>query len=93
MILLVAYDLTTPNDTSANYERIIGAIKSKFSSWCRIEQSVWLVDAGVDSAAAREVLKPFLNSKDKLFVAQINRNWASWNFGDERNNWLKSRQF
>jgi len=93
MILLVTYDLTTPNDTPDNYELIIGAIKSKFNNWCRIEQSVWLVDTGVNAVTARDILKPFMHASDVLFVAPLRGAWASWNFGDERNNWLKSRHF
>jgi hypothetical protein len=93
MINLVAYDLKTPNDTPENYERIIGAIKSKFDSWCRIEQSVWLVDTGLDPAPVRELLKPYMHTGDVLYVARLYRNWASWNFGDERNKWLNNRQF
>jgi len=72
---------------------IIGAIKSKFNSWCRIEQSVWLVDTTLDAATTRETLKPYMHEGDKLFVAQLIKHWASWNFGDNRNNWLNSRQF
>jgi hypothetical protein len=93
MIQLVAYDLTTPNDTPENYERIISAIKSRFNSWCRIEQSVWLVDSSSDSSSVRETLKPFMHDGDVLFVAKLERDWASWNFGDRRNNWLKARSF
>lgn len=93
MIYVVAYDLKTPNDTSENYEIIIGAIKSLFDSWCHIEQSVWLVDTRSDAVAVRQALKDYLHSGDTLFVAPLGKAWASWNFGDERNNWLKSRTF
>lgn len=90
MIHVVAYDLKTPNDTPENYEIIIGAIKSKFS-WCHIEQSVWLVDSPGDAVAVRTVLKDYLHSGDTLFVAPLGKAWASWNFGDARNQWLKDR--
>ena len=93
MILLVAYDLTTPNDTPENYELIIGAIKSKFKSWCRIEQSVWLVDTGLEAAAVRDTLKLSMHKGDVLFVGRMSGGWASWNFGDRRNEWLKGRTF
>jgi hypothetical protein len=93
MILLVAYDLTTPNDTPANYELIISAIKSKFNSWCRIEQSVWLVDSGVNAVAARDILRAFMHDKDVLFVAPILGAWAGRYLGDDRTNWLNGRQF
>ncbi len=93
MIHVLAYDLKEPNDTAEDYERVIGAIKSEFSSWCHIEQSVWLIDATMDAAEVREHFKQFLNSKDVLFVGRLQGNWASLNFGDERNKWLKSRAF
>ncbi|HXM20505.1 MAG TPA: hypothetical protein VN948_04465 [Terriglobales bacterium] len=93
MIHMVAYDLTTPNDTAENYQLIIGAIKSEFNSWCHIEQSVWLVDAEVDAVTVRDNLKVYLHQGDVLFVVPIQKSWASWNFGKERNDWLKGRQF
>jgi hypothetical protein len=93
MIHMVAYDLKTPNDTAENYERIIGAIKSEFSSWCHIEQSVWLVDSPNNASTVRESLKAYLHYGDVLFVAPLRGGWASWNFGETRNNWLKARAF
>lgn len=93
MIHVLAYDLKTPNDTSEDYERVIGAIKSEFSSWAHIEQSVWLIDTTMDAAEAREHMKRFLKAKDVLFVARLNGNWSSWNFGELRNKWLSGRTF
>jgi hypothetical protein len=93
MIHIVAYDLKTPNDTEDNYERIIGAIKSLFSSWCHIQQSVWLIDTPSHAATVREILKGYLHSGDMLFVARVGQAWASLNLGDKRNAWLKERIF
>lgn len=92
MVHLVAYDLRTPHDTPENYESIIGAIKSQFS-WCHIEQSVWLIDSQFEAVAIREYLKPYLHPGDVLFVAPLQKGWASWNFGDVRNEWLKNKVF
>jgi hypothetical protein len=93
MVLLVAYDLRTPNDTPENYELIIGAIKSEFGGWAHIEQSVWLVDSEDNASAVRDFLKGYLHPGDALFVAALQKNWASWNFGNKRNEWLKERVF
>jgi hypothetical protein len=93
MIHMVAYDLKTPNDTAENYELIIGAIKSEFRTWCHIEQSVWLIDSPDTASAVRDLLKGYLHDGDVLFVAPLQRSWASWNFGDKRNEWLKHREF
>jgi hypothetical protein len=93
MVHIVAYDLKTPNDTAQNYEIIIGAIKALFTSWCHIEQSVWLIDTSSNAATVRETLKDYLNDGDRLFIAPLQGAWASRNFGDARNNWLKGRTF
>jgi len=91
MIHVVGYDLVAPNNSSEDYERVINAIKANFNSWCHIEQSVWIVDTPSDAAAVRDLLKQYLYAGDRLLVARLQGNWASWNCGDNRNNWLKSR--
>jgi len=93
VIHVVAYDLRTPNDTPDDYKRVIDAIKADFSSWCHIEQSVWLIDTSMDAGAVRDHLKTILHERDVLFVGRLNGNWASWNFGENRNEWLKKRIF
>jgi hypothetical protein len=93
MIYLIAYDLTTPNDTPDNYDSIINAIKSQFSGWCHIEKSVWLVDSELSASALRDELKGYLHADDILFVARLQGSWSSWNFGQKRNDWLKVTAF
>jgi hypothetical protein len=93
VIHLVAYDLTTPNDTEANYTLIIDAIKSQFNSWCHIEQSVWLIDTQSDAGSVRDLLWNYMHTGDVLFVSRLSGNWGSMNFGDKRNNWLNARTF
>ena len=93
MIHILAYDLKEPNDTSDDYTRVIDAIKSEFESWAHIEQSVWLIDTDMSAGEARDHMKQFLHDKDVLFVARLNGNWGSWNFGKERTDWLKERNF
>jgi hypothetical protein len=93
MIHVLAYDLKAPNDQPDDYERVIAAIKADFASWCHIEQSVWLIDTTMGASEARDHMKTVLNSKDVLFVARLQGNWASVNFGDNRNKWLKERNF
>jgi hypothetical protein len=93
MIHILAYDLKEPNDKPADYERVIGAIKADFDSWCHIEQSVWLIDTSMDAGEVRGHMKSVLSEKDVLFVGRLQGNWASWNFGEKRNDWLKNRTF
>jgi hypothetical protein len=93
MVHMIAYDLKKPNDTAENYELIISAIKTNFSRWCHVEKSTWLVEANINSAGVRDLLKQSLHPGDVLFVAPLKGGWASWNFGEKRNQWLKGREF
>jgi hypothetical protein len=93
MIHIVTYDLTTPNDTSEDYEQIIEAIKSQFPSWCHLEKSVWIIDTQMNVASVRDSLTPYLHKGDVLFVAKLTGAWASRNLGAERVAWMKGRTF
>jgi hypothetical protein len=93
MVFLITYDLTTPNDTSSDYERVIDKIKTLSSAWCHIEKSVWLVDSALNAQEIRDEIKNCLYQSDILFIARLQGNWASWAFGAERNDWLKQRTF
>jgi hypothetical protein len=92
MVFVVAYDLHTPNDTPQDYERVIAQIKYDFS-WCHLEKSVWLVDSALNASEIREKIRTALSQSDRLFVARLQGNWASWALGQERNNWLSGRSF
>jgi hypothetical protein len=92
MIFLVAYDLREPNDTSEDYQRVIGYIKANFN-WCHLEKSVWLVESALNASEIRDSIRTILYQTDVLFVARLQGNWASWALGDERNKWLTNRSF
>ena len=92
MVFVVAYDLHSPNDTGEDYERVIKCIKDDFN-WCHLEKSVWLVESALNASEIRESIKPALHNGDRLFVARLQGNWASWALGDQRNSWLQERAF
>ena len=93
MVFMIAYDLKTPNDTSQDYERVIGGIKALYGTWCHLEKSVFLVETFSTSKAIRDALNIYVYSEDAVFVAQIDGAWASHSLGSEKNNWLKGRTF
>ena len=92
MVHLVTYDLKTPNDTSENYDRIIGAIKA-CGAWAHIEKSVWLLESNLTSVQLRNHLRSYLSANDPLFVAAIHGDWAGYNLDSGRVQWLKDRAF
>jgi hypothetical protein len=92
VIFVVTYDLKTPHDTETDYQRVIAAIKS-YETWCHLEKSVWLIRTDVSAAEIRDFLKNSLYSTDVLFVGRLNGNWASFNVGQQRSNWLKQQTF
>jgi hypothetical protein len=93
MVHLITYDLESPNDTSADYERVIGAIKSKYGDWCHLEKSVWLVSTTESASEVRDSIKQALYSTDILFVSRLSGNWASFNLGARRVQWMKEQTF
>lgn len=93
MVYVVAYDLKSPHDTADDYDRVIGAVKDFGSTWCHLEKSVWLIVSDADASDIRDELKRYLYDTDLLFVAKMAGNWASFNMGSKRSEWLKARTF
>ena len=93
MVYLITYDLESPHDTSEDYARVINAIKTLYGSWCHLEKSVWLISTAQSASDIRDAVKPYLYSTDILFVSRLSGNWASFNLGLERTNWIKQQTF
>ena len=93
VVHIVTYDLKSPNDTAQDYERVIAGLKSLYETWCHLEKSVWLVVTDQGAAEVRDSIKRFLYSTDVLFVGRLSGNWAGFNLGEERAQWLKGRTF
>lgn len=71
--LSITYDLRTPGK---DYTQLINAIM-RFPMAVHYQQSAWVVKSAIDAPTARDMLLPFVDRNDLLFVAQTSA--AAWN--------------
>lgn len=84
---IISYDLSKP---IADYENLTEELK-KFSGWCHLHKSVWLVTTTANSEQVYDKLSKHLDKDDKLFVCQLAHKTAVWtNFDKDITNWIKS---
>jgi len=75
-VLLVTYDL---QKVGQNYHRIHDYLKQ--FPFCKHLEWVWLLDTRESVTTIRDQLKQLADGGDVIFVAQLERNWASSNYG------------
>ena len=93
MVHLISYDLITPNDRSEDYTRVIDQIKTSFTSWAHVEESVWAVETPKTASEAFDQVAPAFKSTDKLHVARQNGTWKARNLPDDVAAWLKKANY
>lgn len=86
MVYCVSYDLKNPN---RNYDDLIKELKS-FGTWWHQTGAVWIIVTSKTTAEVRDYLMQFIDANDKLFVVQVNKNWAAVGFKEQEYNWMKS---
>ncbi len=86
MVYCVSYDLRKPD---RNYDDLIKELKS-FGIWWHQTGSVWIIVTSKTTAEVRDYLMQFIDSNDKLFVIQLNKNWAAFGFDDQEYKWMKT---
>ena len=70
----IAYDLNRPGQ---NYPDLIRALRA--AGAVSILKSSWVLAASENAAQVRDHFKAFVDANDKIFVSEVNSNWASWN--------------
>lgn len=83
---LITYDLVSPGQ---NYTNLFAAIRGLGSN-CKPLLSTWIVRSNLTAGQIRDTLAQHVDANDKIFVAFIGDNWASWNLTAADVNWLKS---
>ncbi|HBY7276767.1 TPA: hypothetical protein MI614_11670 [Klebsiella pneumoniae] len=87
-IYCVTYDLKAPG---RNYDDVFTYLKQ--FDYCKHLESFWLIDTTLSAAQLRDGFKAKVDGNDVLFVARLQKSWASLNYScstwlkDSRRNW------
>jgi hypothetical protein len=88
-VKIISYDLGSP-ESSDDYKDLIEYIKS-LGSWVKPLYSFWLVDTDKTCSTIRDGAKQYLDSNDKLFVAEWSvDDWAIYRL-PKTAEWLKGK--
>lgn len=88
--ILISYDLID-HESSQTYKTLIEQIE-KYPDWCKPLESFWLVKTSSSASEVRDALKAFIDSDDKLFVADVTGDgWASKGLAQKINEWIKEK--
>ena len=76
MVCMITYDL---NATGQRYEEVIQAIKKcSTGKWCSYWKSSYLIQTAKSPQAITDMITPFLDGNDRLFVVEVKRNFQGW---------------
>lgn len=87
----LAQDLRTESGKAA-YANLVNAVTA-LGPWSDRMVDTWIVESKLSASRIRDLLKPHLKPNDRLFVAQITQNWASFAMGPQFPQWIRRRDF
>lgn len=82
---IITYDLCAPG---RNYDKLIDHLKT-YPSWARITESTWFISNSDSSSALRDKLASYIDSNDRLFVAELT-GVAAWQNVRCKSDYLKN---
>lgn len=82
---IISYDLISDKDYSKLYEAI-----RNYGYFAHVLESVWIVNSSDYSTTIRDNLSSYMDSDDKLFVAQLSGESAWRNLSAKVSDWIKS---
>ncbi len=87
-VYMIGYDLITPGK---DYNTLVQAITQVFPTHWHCLDSTWLIVSDLSSQQIRDYLLTFIDSNDRLLVAQMGRS-AAWtnSFNTGCQNWLRT---
>lgn len=74
MILIVTYDLNGP---AGSYDSFYEVLKQQ-GSWMHYLKSTWLISTNKTPNQVYESLAPYLQPRDRIFVAQMGCDYYGW---------------
>jgi hypothetical protein len=74
------------------YDALTKAMKG-LGAWSNRMGNTWIVHSTLRATEIRDRLKPYIKPTDRLFVAQISRNWAATGMGPGFPEWMQRRAF
>lgn len=74
------------------YEGLHNAMRA-LGAWSNRLGNTWLVESKLPANRIRDLLKPHVKTSDRLFVAEITRNWAGTGMGQGFPEWIGRRSF
>jgi hypothetical protein len=87
----LSQDLRTESG-KATYANFVNAVTA-LGPWSDRMADTWIVETKLSASRIRDLLKPHLKANDRLFVAQITQNWASFAMGPQFPAWIRRRDF
>lgn len=94
MLHVIAYDLRSPDDTSAHYKNVAAAIEAEgHCKW--VQDSVWLLQSEKTSEELRDdVMRAArMDARDRIFVARLEGMWGAQNLSPDAIVWLLDDPF
>lgn len=82
---VVSYDLRKPGQ---NYQSIIDKLKG-YAGWCRLQQSVWIIQTTQSAVQVRDHLQPSLDVNDSLYVGKLSGEAAWFGQSEAVSKWIK----
>jgi hypothetical protein len=82
-VYLVTYEFQTSRGNHRPVHEYLGRFEA-----CKRSDNIWLVDTDREASQIRRDLIALLDTRDAVFVAQIQPHWAAYNFGPT--DWLRA---
>lgn len=86
---MATYLVTFEIEQLANRTALLEALKG-FKIYCPIHKNAWAISSDQKAAEIRDVLRPYIQPTDKLFVIRSGTE-AAWlnSYGPKNDEWLK----